>query len=80
MFCAPACRGGAGVRQRPVREGTIAPRSLCRQRERHGDCAVRAIAGARAASSLRGRNRRMVSLNRAEARCSRLPPARVTIS
>jgi hypothetical protein len=37
-------------------------------------------AGARAASSLRGRNRRKVSLNRAELRCSRLPPARVTIS
>jgi hypothetical protein len=32
-----------------------------------------------AASSPRGCNRRMVSLNRAEPRCSRLPPARVTI-
>jgi hypothetical protein len=32
----------------------------------HGDRAVRAIAGARAASSPRGRNRRKVSLNRAE--------------
>jgi len=51
----------------------IAPRFLCRQRERHGDRAVRAIAGARAASSPRGRNRRMVSLNRAEPRCSRFP-------
>src|SRR5690348_4087845 len=27
----PACRGGGGGRQRPLREGTIAPRSLCRR-------------------------------------------------
>jgi hypothetical protein len=57
----------------------IAPLSRWRNCECHGDRAVRAIAGARAASSPRGRNRRMVLLNRAAPRCSRLPPARVTI-
>jgi hypothetical protein len=44
----------------------IAPLSRWRNCECHGDRAVRAIFGAGAASSPRGRNRGKVSLNRAE--------------
>jgi hypothetical protein len=64
MFCAPPVEAAVAGGNARWGEGTIAP------------CA-RSPAPVR--RHRRGRNRRKVSLNRAEPQCSRLPPARVTI-